>query len=271
MTAATQDNYTLQVGTLGKTRLDILNKIYNPISQQFLINSGLCAGMKVLEIGCGTGEITCWLAQQVGKTGEVIAIDQSEEQLKITQQNAEAAGLKNIRYINLPVMQLNELNERFDLIYSRWLLMHLQKPFEALQIMYDCLQPNGILTCEDGAKEGSFCYPASPIFNQWLAAWEHRFTYYGKDYNSGLKLPESFSHLNCQINNINLFQPVLRTALEKSVIPLNAEESLQANIDSGFFNSKEKAHEFIENLKKFANENHFIGYLRNTQIAAKKQ
>jgi ubiquinone/menaquinone biosynthesis C-methylase UbiE len=262
-------NYTLQVGAAGKTRLDILNKIYNPASQQFLSNAGLSKGMHILEVGCGTGAMTCWLAQQVGANGRVVAVDQSEEQLQITRENVQAARLANVSYAVLSATELNQLNKKFDLIYSRWLLMHLPNPLAALHSMYDCLNTNGILTCEDGAQAGSFCYPPSPLFDKWLAAWAHRFNYYGKDYNSGLKLPALFAHLPCRIETIKLFQPVLMTTEEKSVIPLNVEESTQAIVNSGFLTLAE-TQAFINDLSKFIEENHFIGYLRNTQIAAYK-
>ena len=76
----TEDSkYFLSVGEVDKERLRRLNDLYNPATQQFLLSNGLRPGMHVLDVACGTGIMTQWLARQVGANGWVHAIDQNEE------------------------------------------------------------------------------------------------------------------------------------------------------------------------------------------------
>ena len=48
----------------------------------------------VLAVGCGTGNMTKWIAKQVGDNGNVTAVDISHEQVKIAEQNY-TTGTKN--------------------------------------------------------------------------------------------------------------------------------------------------------------------------------
>lgn len=78
-----QSKYALAVGGSDLKRMTLLGEIYMPYCQEFLINNGLAPGMNVADVGCGPGNVTLWLAQQVGTKGKVTGIDNSSEQLAI--------------------------------------------------------------------------------------------------------------------------------------------------------------------------------------------
>ena len=90
--------YILAVGETDRQRLEILNRMYNPITQYFLTQNGLKQGMTVLEVGCGTGDMACWLANQIGKKGKVVAIDNSSAQIKLSSEKAKNKGINNIEF-----------------------------------------------------------------------------------------------------------------------------------------------------------------------------
>ena len=83
------NEYVLQVGEQGFDRLKFLNGIFGEHSRNFLIRAGLKAGASVLELGCGTGSMTAWLAGAVGEAGSVIAVDASKEQIEIAKRAVE--------------------------------------------------------------------------------------------------------------------------------------------------------------------------------------
>ena len=93
------NDYILEVGQQGKSRLGLLNEILNPLSQRFLNHAGLSEGMHVLEAGCGIGIMTTWLAQRVGPQGRVTALDNSQEQIAVARETIEAAGLTNVEFV----------------------------------------------------------------------------------------------------------------------------------------------------------------------------
>lgn len=63
------NSYFLDVGEQGQNRLEILNEIFNGFSNSLLLKAGIGKGKNVLEVGCGTGSMTCWLAEQVSHSG----------------------------------------------------------------------------------------------------------------------------------------------------------------------------------------------------------
>ncbi|MDR3568847.1 MAG: hypothetical protein P4L43_12535 [Syntrophobacteraceae bacterium] len=52
---------------------DLACEVLNPFSRDFLERSGITRGMSVLDVGCGPGAMTGWLAEMVGPEGHVFA------------------------------------------------------------------------------------------------------------------------------------------------------------------------------------------------------
>ncbi len=91
-------------------------------------------GMHVLDIGCGAGVMTSWIAKQVGPNGSVVAIDNSAEQLQVTNKNIEKAKHKNVKTQVLSAYDIMKLDKKFDAVYCRFLLHHLHSPRLAIQM-----------------------------------------------------------------------------------------------------------------------------------------
>ena len=83
------DNYVLETGDRGAARLQLLHDVYWPSAEEVCRTSGLAEGWRVADIGCGTGNVTCWFGKQVGTHGQVTAVDVSDAQLAIARQRAE--------------------------------------------------------------------------------------------------------------------------------------------------------------------------------------
>jgi hypothetical protein len=69
------DVYVLDVGESGAARLRLLDEVYGASTRRMLLEAGLSEGSRVLDLACGIGAVSCWLASQVGVTGKVIAGD----------------------------------------------------------------------------------------------------------------------------------------------------------------------------------------------------
>ena len=260
--------YTLQVGKDGEQRLNILNSLYNPLSQFFLTKAGVGNRQSILDVACGTGEMTCWMAQQT--KGKVVAVDISEQQLKIGRRNAEALGVKNIEFRQLSAFDLDKINESFDFTYCRFLLVHIQRPEDVMQAMYRRLSQDGIIACEEATVSVSFCYPQSPAFDKWLQLWAALRKANGTDMDLGLKLPQMFNNLGFVGIEAQLVQPVLSTVDEKRLLKLNVKEATNAAVDAGLA-TKEVMMQLADDLEVLAkDENCFIGYVRNTQVWGRK-
>src|SRR5262245_30819466 len=56
-------------------RLDLMSKILDSWTRGYLTALGVAPGWNCLELGGGNGSITTWLAEQVGLSGRVTAVD----------------------------------------------------------------------------------------------------------------------------------------------------------------------------------------------------
>ena len=105
-------------------------------------------GMTVLEPGCGMGFFTLSLAQMVGPTGRVVALDVQAKMLSVLRRRAEKAGILNrieLRLVESDGLDLNDLAGAVDLVAA--LHMVHEVPDQALFFteVREALKPDGKL------------------------------------------------------------------------------------------------------------------------------
>lgn len=100
---------------------------------------GFRAGLDVLEVGCGTGQVSGWLAEQVAP-GRVWAVDFAP--LMLVQ--ARARGL-DVEFRCVDVCVPGALEGRFDRVFCFHCFPHLRDPAAALAQMRGCLKEKGEL------------------------------------------------------------------------------------------------------------------------------
>jgi SAM-dependent methyltransferase len=123
-------------------RLRLLEQHADPTSTRRLEATGVGGGWRCLEVGAGQGSIARWLAQRVGPSGSVMALDLDTSLL---------TGLDepNVEVVCGDVLDI-ELPERsFDLVHTRLVLMHIPERERALERMVSLLRPGGWLVVEE--------------------------------------------------------------------------------------------------------------------------
>ncbi|MBD1382075.1 class I SAM-dependent DNA methyltransferase [Metabacillus arenae] len=103
------------------------------------------SGQKILDLACGTGEISVRLARE---GFEVTGIDLSEDMLTVAQQKAFEAGLQ-ISFFQMDMRELSGFEDQFDSVIiccdSLNYLLAEEDVFKALKSVYRQLKPGGIL------------------------------------------------------------------------------------------------------------------------------
>ena len=117
-------------------------------------------GYKVLDMGCGTGEITRFLAELVGKDGEVVGVDPDKERIRVAKENL--ADLPNVTVqVGDSVSGFPHANEAYyDLHFSshvfHWLSLD-ERP-EYVKKAFESLKPQGLLAIQSAPSQDDDIY-----------------------------------------------------------------------------------------------------------------
>ena len=155
--------YALATGAGAVRRLHVLHDIYAPAGRRVLVDAGLRRGMKVADFGCGVGVVTRMLAEMVGPSGSVTGVDVNGQQLAEAAAWCESRGVMNTSFVKADACNTGLPRGSFDLVYCRFLLLHLPDPMACLREMREVLKPGGIIVVEDGDLASASSVPPSAI------------------------------------------------------------------------------------------------------------
>jgi len=98
----------------------------------------------VLIAGCGTGSHALQSAMRI-KNKTITAIDLSRRSLAFAKRKAVEYKLEHINFRQLDILQVSNLNKKYDLIESVGVLHHMQVPVAGLKCLVDILKPGGLM------------------------------------------------------------------------------------------------------------------------------
>ena len=112
--------------------------------RDFVANSGIRLGHKVLDLAGGTGDITALISKRVGKNGSVVLSDINEAMLEIGRQRLEDRGISgNIVYALANAEKLPFAEHEFDAVTIAFGLRNVTDKNAALREMFRVLRPGG--------------------------------------------------------------------------------------------------------------------------------
>jgi 2-polyprenyl-3-methyl-5-hydroxy-6-metoxy-1,4-benzoquinol methylase len=176
-------------------RLQTIEKVFDPGSHRRLLATGLTSGWRCLEVGAGAGSVMRWMADIVGESGRVVAVDVDTSFIKKSKPSNVEVLSEDIRHLALE-------NNSFDLIHARFVLIHLPDFRVALSQMLNLLKPGGWIVLE----EPDFAAARAIVGNPEALQSVHRvnqaivqmFANKGLDYALGVKLPAILQRLGLQ-------------------------------------------------------------------------
>jgi SAM-dependent methyltransferase len=119
-------------------RLALMSQLLDPMHRRYIDALGVVRpGARTLEVGCGNGSISAWLAERVSPGGTAVAVDLD-------------LSLVDVRIPNLELRQADIVAgpvERgaFDLVTARAVLHHVANPEAAMANMIASLRAGGAL------------------------------------------------------------------------------------------------------------------------------
>jgi SAM-dependent methyltransferase len=161
------------------SRLALMSRLLDPMHRRHLEALGVGPGARALEVGCGNGSISAWLAERVGPSGRAVAFDLD---LSLVDVRAPRLELRQGDIVAGPVDPGG-----FDLVTARAVLHHVADIEAAIRNLAASLAPGGsILLIEPDFLPVSVAEPPEvrAFWDGWLA-WSRDA---GIDYHVGRKL-----------------------------------------------------------------------------------
>jgi ubiquinone/menaquinone biosynthesis C-methylase UbiE len=160
--------------------------------------SQLKPGMRCLDVGCGPGAVSAMLAEAVGPEGSVEGLDMQEEQVERARALARKRGLENVTFRVGNATELPWDEGEFDLVYAKFLVMHLPDPEAGLGEMRRVLASGGTLFSYEFDAGGAVYWPkGTPTESAWNLAMG-TLAEGGSDTECGRKLYSYFCRLGLQ-------------------------------------------------------------------------
>lgn len=124
----------------------------NAPTARFFAGLGIEAGMRVLDVGCGSGDLSRFVAELAGPEGEVVAIDRSDEALAMARTAPISPSAAPIRYRAVDLSdELPDLGP-FDAIVGRRVLMYLPQAASTIARLKQLAKPGAVLAFQEHAR-----------------------------------------------------------------------------------------------------------------------
>jgi SAM-dependent methyltransferase len=169
-----------------RERLALMSRLLDPMHRSHIERLGIGSGLRTLEVGCGNGSVSAWLAGQIAPGGRAVAVD-----LDLSLAAADVPGLE-LRQAD--ILAGPPEPRGFDLVTARAVLHHVTDAEAAVVNLVASARPGGaVLLIEPDFLPATVAEPAEvrAFWEGWLA-WSRG---QGIDYFIGRRLPAMLSRL----------------------------------------------------------------------------
>jgi SAM-dependent methyltransferase len=146
-------------------RLQSQGRVFRDLTEDLLHRAGIAAGMHVLDIGCGVGDVSLLAGELVGPSGRVLGIDRSKEAVQVAHHRAVTAGQHWVSFCSTELLEF-ATEDKFDALIGRLILMYLPDPAETLRGLCHYLRPNGLVVFQEMVMSLTRSHPDGKHFRQ---------------------------------------------------------------------------------------------------------
>jgi ubiquinone/menaquinone biosynthesis C-methylase UbiE len=157
--------YSIDETNLGRQRL--LAHLLDRATGPHLANLAPRACGRWLDIGCGLGETTKLLTRFMAIDGECIGLDSDLALIEIARRQ-DWVG-RRVSFQQGDATDLPFDDKSFDFVFTRYCLMHLSSPVNAIRDMLRVTKPGGTVFAQEPDFDFYCCYPPSPSQDRYMA------------------------------------------------------------------------------------------------------
>ena len=183
-------DYVLGTHDQELARLGLQHRVWRSVVLDCWKKAGITVGSRVLDVGAGPGYATVDLAEIVGPTGEVVAIERSSKFVQALEETCRSRGLTNVKIHELDLMTDDLPRRDYDFSWCRWVVSFVNDPALFLKKLADVIRPGGrTIFHEYGHYTTWKFFPRRASLEEFrthvIATWREA----GGDPDTGLQLP----------------------------------------------------------------------------------
>lgn len=184
--------YALGYSDEERQRLILQASAFAESTRSLLVEAGIEPGMRVLDVGCGVGDVSLLAASLVGPSGAVIGVDTDPRALEVARGRAAAEMLSQAAFLESDLRNL-DFPEPFDAVVGRFVLMYLGDPAAALRQLAGRVRLGGVVAfLEYQLDYTPFSFPHSALVDQSRAWQRDTFRRAGLETQMAMKLQDTF-------------------------------------------------------------------------------
>ena len=130
------------------------------------IQTDVCpkAGDFILDLGCGTGELSAYLAELVGPKGKIIGVDPDKERIQLAKESH--SQIENLSFVEGSAINFPGIGaEVYDIIFSNHALHWMTNKQQVFNNMFDSLKVGGKVAVQYMSYLPLFDYNAYVLLN----------------------------------------------------------------------------------------------------------
>jgi ubiquinone/menaquinone biosynthesis C-methylase UbiE len=217
----TGSTYVLGHDDVEVQRLLLQGQLYDDYTEHALRLAGLRPGMRVLDIGCGPGNVSFIAARLVGPTGTVLGVDAAPEMVDLARARATERGLSAVQFTQAAIDAI-ALAEPVDAVIGRLILMHLPDPAATLRQLRSFVRPGGVIAFSENDIAGGRTIPDLPLFEQVTTGIARAFEAMGLSPRFGTTLHKVFADAGLGAPRLTIGAPI-GTAADADILAYAAE------------------------------------------------
>ena len=149
-----------------RQRLMLQGRLFAETTRRLFTDAGIGPGMRVLDVGCGVGDVSLLAASLVGPDGAVVGIDSDARSLELARERAAAAGHRQVAFQQSDLRAL-PVEQPFDAVVGRFILMYLADVAQALRRLAAQVRPDGVVAFQEYQIDSTpFADPPAPLVAQ---------------------------------------------------------------------------------------------------------
>ena len=189
--ASQQSSYALGHSQQELERLAHQAQVFAPFTRQLFEQAGIVPGMRILDVGCGAGDVAFLAAESVGPNGEVVGADRSAAAVEWAVARAQKQGISNVKFLEGDPAVL-EFEQQFDAVVGRLVLMYYPDPVDAIRKLVRHVRRGGLIIFQEFDMENARSFPTAPTFDRAVGWMKHTLSATNTRIQLGLELYSVF-------------------------------------------------------------------------------